>query len=276
MTMTKKHITTLLMGMTMAAALTACALPPAPPPKTENTNMPAQTESAANALADTQWVLETLGGNPPVPQTQVTLNFISASQAAGTDGCNRFTGGYTVDGSALTFGPLAGTMMACPDPIMTQARSFTQSLAATKTFGVANGRLSLMDESGATLATFTSVSTALAGTKWDVTNFNNGNQAVVGVIEGTTLTVEFGADGKVAGNAGCNNYFGPFTQDKGTITIGPLGSTMMACETPAGTMDQEAQFLKALESAATTQLDGDMLTLRTKDDAMAVVMRRAP
>lgn len=274
--MTAHHITKHLTWIAAAALLSACALPPAPPPKTVETNPSAQAQPTANALAGTQWVLEMLGSNPPAQGTQATLNFIDENRVAGTDGCNRFTGAYSVDGATLKLGPLASTMMACEDAVMKQAMAFSQALAGTKTFGVANGRLSLMDESGATLATFTSLSTDLAGTKWVVTNINNGKQAVVGVIEGTTLTVEFDADGKVAGNAGCNNYFGPFTQDKDAIAIGPLGSTMMACETPAGTMDQEAQFLKALESAATTQFDGDMLTLRTKDDAMAVVMRRAP
>jgi heat shock protein HslJ len=165
-------------------------------------------------------------------------------------------------------------MMACPEDITAQATIFGVALQNTESFTMTDSELALIGR-GATLATFTKLSTELAGTKWTVTNFNNGKEAVVGVIEGTTLTVEFADDGSLAGSAGCNNYFGSFTQGDGTISIGPLGSTMKMCTDPAGVMEQETQFLKALESAATYQLDGDKLDLRTKEDALAVVLRRS-
>lgn len=273
--MTQKHITPLA-WLATAAVLAACALPPAPPPKAADTNMPAQSQSTSNALAGTDWVLESLGGNTPVAGTQATLNFIDETRVAGSDGCNRFTGSYTADGNALKFGLLGSTMMACSEPIMRQANAFSRALAETQSFAIANARLSLNDKAGAPLAVFASVNTDLAGTKWNVTNFNNGKQAVVGTLEGTTLTVAFGEDGTVSGSAGCNNFTGGYQQGKGTLSIGPLGSTMKMCVAPDGIMEQEAQFLKALESAATYQFDGDMLSFRTKDDALAIVLRRAP
>jgi heat shock protein HslJ len=268
-------ITTRVSWFAVLVMLAACALPPAPPPRTANT-MTTSPIQPSNLLAGTQWVLASLNGNAPVAGTQVTLNFITESRAAGSDGCNRFNGSYTVAGNALSFGPMAGTMMACPPGIMTQATAFNKALAETKTFAIANDTLTLSDASGVALAAFDAQNTALAGTKWNVTNYNNGRQAVVGLLDGTALTVGFGEDGRVAGNAGCNNYFGPFTQGEGTIALGPLASTKKLCPEPAGVMDQEAQFLKALESAATYHLDGDKLDLRTKDDALAVVLRRAP
>jgi heat shock protein HslJ len=274
--MASKSVTQLGIIVATVAMLAACAAPPAPPPKSTDTSAPAQTQPAANPLAGTDWLLETLGGNAPVPNTQITLSFVSEGQVAGSDGCNRFTGPYTVDGANLKLGPLGGTMMACSEPIMQQANVFSRVLAETRTFAIANARLSLIDSSNATLAVFAAQSSALAGTKWDVTSINNGKQAVVGVIEGTTLTVAFGEDGTVSGSAGCNNFTGGFTQTDKTVAIGPLASTMKMCTEPAGVMEQETQFVKALESAATVQPDGDMLTLRTKEDAMAVVLRRAP
>jgi heat shock protein HslJ len=35
-------------------------------------------------------------------------------------GCNNLMGPYELDGDQLTAGPLASTMMACPDPLMAQ------------------------------------------------------------------------------------------------------------------------------------------------------------
>lgn len=40
-------------------------------------------------------------------------------------------------------------------------------------------------------------------------------------------------------------------------------------------MEQEAQFLRALESVATVQLEGPRLELRTDDGALAVTLTRA-
>lgn len=236
---------------------------------------PAKAAATTSTLADTQWVLTTLGGNTPITGTQITLNFGDDGRVSGTDGCNRYMGSYTESGDSLTFGPLAGTMMACPEDITAQAAVFGVALQNTETFTMTDSELSLL-RGGSAVATFSKLSTSLAGTTWNVTNYNNGKQAVVGVIEGTTLTLEFGEDGSVSGSAGCNNYTGSYTQGDGTITIGPLASTMMMCTEPAGVMDQEMQFLAALQSAATYQLDGSRLDLRTAEDAMAISATRAP
>ena len=45
----------------------------------------------------------------------------------------------------------------------------------------------------------------------------------------------------------------------------------MLCETPAGVMQQEQQFLAALQSAATFQITGNQLQIRSGADALAVV-----
>jgi heat shock protein HslJ len=58
------------------------------------------------------------------------------------------------------------------------------------------------------------------------------------------VTLEF-EDGRVAGNGGCNNFFGTYTVDGNQLTISALGSTMMAC-LPEEVMQQEAQVLALL------------------------------
>jgi heat shock protein HslJ len=44
---------------------------------------------------------------------------------------------------------------------------------------------------------------------------------------------------------------------------------MKMCNDPEGVMDQESQFLAALESAATYKIEGTRLELRTADGALA-------
>jgi heat shock protein HslJ len=110
----------------------------------------------------------------------------------------------------------------------------------------------------------------LAGTSWEVISYNNGKQAVTSVLAGSSITAEFGKDGTLSGNSGCNSYNGSYTINGNQITIGPLASTRMACSAPEGVMEQEAQYLAALETAATYQIEGTVLELRTQDGALAV------
>lgn len=88
----------------------------------------------------------------------------------------------------------------------------------------------------------------LAGTTWVLTGFDNPMEPTP-VLPDTEITMMVDmAAGKINGSAGCNNYFGNFTEDApGTLSIGPIGATMMAC--PEDVMAQEQKFLSALQSA---------------------------
>lgn len=231
---------------------------------------------ANDPLAGTGWLLTELGGQAPLDGTTVTLNFEAGGSAGGNDGCNSYFTTYTVDGAAITFGMGGSTMMACPEPIMTQAAAYQAALAAAATFGVADGVLTLSDAGGAAVAVFAAQSSDLAGSAWDAINYNNGKSAVVGVMLDTQLTATFGTDGTINGSAGCNNFMGSYTSDGvSAIQIGPLATTRKMCPVPEGIMEQEAQYLAALESAATYRIDGNRLELRTADDAMAANFERA-
>lgn len=267
----KSSMWVLATACTAALVLTACAAPAAPPPR-----QPRIVAGGMAPLGGTNWALATLGGQAPAAGTVPTLNFGPAGSAGGQDGCNTYTTSFTLEGSNLTFGQVAGTQIACEPPIMDQATAFQQMLQDTRSFALTDGNLALAGADGKPLATFTAQSTDLAGTKWMVTGVNNGQQAVVSVITGSELTVEFGPDGQVSGSAGCNTFSGPYIIDSITIAIGPLASTRKTCPTPEGVMDQEAQLLAALDSAASFNLDGNRLTLINADDATAVTATRAP
>ncbi len=50
---------------------------------------------------------------------------------------------------------------------------------------------------------------------------------------------------------------------------------MMACGEPEGVMEQEMQYLAALQTAATYSIEGDIMQLRTAEDALAAQFVRA-
>ena len=134
--------------------------------------------------------------------------------------------------------------------------------------------MSLNDASSKALVIYKAQSQSLDGTSWQVISYNNGNQAVTSVLAGTELTAIFGTDGNLSGSSGCNTYVGSYKVDGDKITIGPLASTKKFCIDPAGVMDQESQFLAALQSAAAYKMEGNRLELRTQDGALAADLQR--
>lgn len=223
----------------------------------------------SGSLAGTNWILTSLNGQPARSDTQVTIRFESG-QLGGTDGCNRYSTSYTVNGAQITVDKnVISTMMACAEPIMAQATAYIAALTGAATYQIEGGQLTLFDAGGKPLAIFMAQSVGLAGTSWAVTGYNNGQGAVVSVIAGSQLTASFGTDGKLSGSAGCNNYTATYEISGMNLKIGPAASTRMACAAPAGVMKQEALYLQALATAATYMREGDQLELRTADGALA-------
>ncbi|HUM72221.1 MAG TPA: META domain-containing protein, partial [Chloroflexota bacterium] len=175
----------------------------------------------------------------------------------------------TTDGNNITIGPLASTMMACAEDVMQQEAAYLAALQSAATYQVMGDTMQLRTADDALAAMFAvEVASGLAGSSWDVTSYNNGNQAVVSLILGTEITAQFSEDGTLSGFGGCNSYSTSYQVDGDNITIGPVASTMMFCESPEGVMEQEAQYLAALATAVTYRIDGPRLEMRDADGAM--------
>ena len=165
-------------------------------------------------------------------------------------------------------------MMACEQEIMDQESAYLKALGEVKTFTISGDQLTLTDAKDQSLLVFKAQSQDLAGTSWEVIGYNNGQQAVTSVLAGTTLTAEFGKDGNLSGNSGCNTYNGTYTVTGDQIQIGPLATTRMAC--PQEIMDQESQYLAALQAAATYRIEGTGMELRTQEGALAADFQVKP
>jgi uncharacterized lipoprotein YbaY len=107
----------------------------------------------------------------------------------------------------------------------------------------------------------------LAGTEW-----------VLDTLAGEALahdvrpTVAFDAEGRVAGNAGCNRYHGTYAVDGEKLGVGHLGATQMAC--PPEQMEQEARFLDALGRVDRASLHEGLLVLCFGEPAQELVLAR--
>ena len=111
-------------------------------------------------LEDTYWKLVRLQGRPVDAverQREPHLVLQSAQRrVAGSAGCNRILGSYSVDGDRISFGRAAGTMMACPQG-MEQEQTFLDVLAAAARWRIDVEQLELLDAQGLPLARFESV-----------------------------------------------------------------------------------------------------------------------
>jgi len=88
----------------------------------------------------TLWRIRTASGPDgqprPIPEdVEATLRF-EAGRVAGTGGCNRFSAECRIDGQRLEIGPIASTMMACPDPAMAAEARVFAALGAVSSWAI--------------------------------------------------------------------------------------------------------------------------------------------
>jgi len=134
-----------LAGIAIALGVQACAL--------------AQTKPD-EPLENTYWRLDWLAGaavsTAPGAREQHFVLHRDGRRVTGSGGCNRFTGGYELTVERLSFGKMAGTMMACQES-MESERAFLQALGKAQKALVREQQLELFDADGKVLARFQAV-----------------------------------------------------------------------------------------------------------------------
>lgn len=108
----------------------------------------------------------------------------------------------------------------------------------------------------------------LAGTAWRVAGIGPG-----ALPEGTEATMDFGADGALTGQGGCNRYRGRWQAEGETFAVGAVAATRMACAPSAMTVEQG--LFDALEATRGAVLDpaGALLLL---DAGGAILVEAEP
>jgi copper homeostasis protein (lipoprotein) len=112
---------------------------------------------ATEPLENTYWKLTRLGDTAvTVASQQREPHFIlnpKSRRVGGSGGCNRLTGSYELNGDRLTFGQMAGTMMACPEGGDTE-KVFLEALRQVKKWKITGQHLELFDAAGTLVARF--------------------------------------------------------------------------------------------------------------------------
>lgn len=226
------------------------------------------------ALEGVRWVLISMTDadgttGDVLPGFEATATFENG-RVAGKSFCNQYGAGYRLDGYQISVNEqMMSTMMACPEPVMRQEQQFQANLRAAATYVMDGSTLTIVNAAGKTMLTMKAdVPTPLTGTNWIARNYNNGRQAVVSLLSGTTITLLFSEDGRLSGSSGCNNYMAGYTVSGSRMTIEAPAGTRKMCGRPEGIMEQEARYLQALVSVATYRIEGKLLELRTDQGSL--------
>ncbi len=131
----------------------------------------------------------------------------------------------------------------------------------------------------------------LAGTSWNVTEYQLPDGGITDLWPGTEITVRFHEDGTVSGFSGCNEYGGTYEVDGSydpfepgvrdpndgqTLQLGGLSVTERGCESPTGVMEQEIEYLSAFQSSERWLIARGELLLRTAEGSLLVQAEPAP
>lgn len=103
-------------------------------------------EDNSAELTSKKWMLRSIAGTPvALAKNAAFLTFDAAKkQAGGNGGCNGFGGSYEVEGSAIKFGNIISTMMACElENRMTIEQGFLGALQNADRFEIAGNKLIL-------------------------------------------------------------------------------------------------------------------------------------
>jgi len=112
--------------------------------------------SGPEALEDVTWVLTQFvaeDGSTEIVDVGVDAEF-DGSTISGVSGCNRYNAAYEASGDEISFGPIAGTQMACPEPEMSVEARYVQLLESVATFEVEGRAMSMADGEGTPVLQF--------------------------------------------------------------------------------------------------------------------------
>lgn len=238
----------------------------------------AAVSAQADDLAGTSWSLAGWG-DPASPTfvidgTTVTLNFGADGEIGGSGGCNSYGGNYTVSGETITFSDVFSTLRACLEQgIGDQENAYFGALQAATSYAIVDGTLIISYGDGQQLIFTAASAQSIVGTSWTLVFWGDVTSPTP-VIDGSTLTLSFGADGFASGSGGCNGFGSAYTFNGDQISFEAPISTMMACLDEDQNV-QETAYFGALAAATSFELTENQLVI-FYGDGQQLVFAPAP
>jgi heat shock protein HslJ len=240
------------------------------------------TTAEAVGLAGIGWELIQLrdgAGRAVQPIGGGSVSFAGETMK-GRDGCSQFFGNVAIHPGLLAIDTVGRTAMGCIEPagIDETINLVHAVLEGEVHYSLAGDTLTLTRAGVGTLVYRGASQSApvtdpkvLTGTQWQLDTISSGTGSdgtASGSSEYAKVTLTFDK-GRIEGNDGCNGFGGDVTIGQGTMSIGGLLGTMMACP---NSPDQQVRAV--LTGAVTWSVTGDKLTI-TKDGVGALIYVRA-
>lgn len=214
------------------------------------------------------WTLKSLKGeaaNEAFTGSIPSLEFnLEENQVFGSGGCNRYSGGFTLEGTTFKATKLASTMRLCmeanKEDLFINTLSTEEGLQASIEKDVltfkADNKVVLEFKKGEAPKAASRPATAgdLVGS-WKLTTMVG--ETATSTFQEDAPTLVYAEGGAVSGNAGCNSYRTNATWEESTISFGPMMSTKMACPH----LDVEQAFSTLLSKPMVASISGDKLLL---------------
>ena len=115
------------------------------------------TERNLNELQNKNWVVSEINGTKlvadPAQQADVPSIQFDNERVSGSDGCNRFMGGYAVKGTEIKFSQLASTQKACLSATDI-SQKYTKALGQVTHYDASKKELKFLDANKKVLVKF--------------------------------------------------------------------------------------------------------------------------
>lgn len=186
--------------------------------------------------------------------SSVSISF-DENQVAGSAGVNRYFAPYMIEGDTLSVKLVGTTRMMGPEELMAQEGEFVKNLEKAEKIEMVGEQLVITSEGGKKLVFNEKIKTfeeVVADKTFKLE----------GALPDHEVTITFG-EGRLAGNAGVNNYSAAYEVEGDSMNISPqIITTMMAG--PEAAMNQESQYLKDLATAEKVEAgdEGVVITLK--------------
>jgi heat shock protein HslJ len=213
----------------------------------------------------------------------ITAEFTKDGKLAGSAGCNAYTAGYFVNVSKISISQPASTKKACEPDLMQQENQYLTLLSNASSFETTGDKLTIFDAAGTKLLEYKSHITSTAPVppvpagiigSWDLVSYDDGSGGSTAVITAAPVTAIFGANGKLSGSSGCNQYSTTYTTSGSGIVIPTqFATTLMYCSEPVN--KQESTYLSLLPRVSRYLVSGDLLTLSDSAGTKLLIYKSA-
>lgn len=204
----------------------------------------------------------------------------TAWQVGGTSACNSYGGTVVTDGDRWRGEGYGMTEMACEEPRMAAEQAYLDALLAVDTWARPSADELVLTGPGVDLrfAALAPAPTAdLAATTWllDALIFGTGPDATVSstVADAEEATLHLDADGTMTASTGCRTFRGEWIETGDEVLLTTFGqrddSPNVAADgtttCPAAVVAQEDHVLSVLGDGFRAEVQGDQLTLVSRD-----------